>query len=80
MTVKELLEKHPLLTIAELARLIYPENKSSRSKLTNKINENIVGTGKQRITDKDIDLIKMVLEKHTFDLKNDLKNLSTNSK
>lgn len=49
MTVKELLEKHPLLTIAELARLMYPENKSARSKLTNKLNENIVGSGNSEL-------------------------------
>ncbi|MVW92430.1 hypothetical protein FCL53_10685 [Elizabethkingia meningoseptica] len=75
MTVKELLEKHPLLTSAELARLMYPENKSARSKLVNKLNENKVGTGIQRITDKDLELVIKILGKHADDLKIDLTNL-----
>ena len=76
MPVKQLLEKHPLLTIAELARLMYPENKSARSKLTNKLNENIVGSGKQRITSKDLQLIKEILSKHADELKIDLSTVT----
>ncbi|MDV3568157.1 hypothetical protein CMU71_14785 [Elizabethkingia anophelis] len=80
MTVKELLEKHPLLTSAELARLMYPENKSARSKLVNKLNGNKVGSGFQRITDKDIELVIKILGKHADDLKIDLTKLEMSKK
>ncbi|MDE5516405.1 hypothetical protein KRE49_11710 [Elizabethkingia meningoseptica] len=78
MTVKELLEKHPLLTHAELARLMYPENKYARSRLSNKLNEKTAGSGSQRITEKDIEIVKEVLGKHADDLKIDLSNLEVN--
>ncbi|MCT4238502.1 hypothetical protein HZP42_19145 [Elizabethkingia anophelis] len=80
MTVKELLENHPLLTHAELARLMYPENKYARSRLSNKVNEKTAGSGAQRITEKDIELIKGILGKHADDLKIDLTKLEISKK
>lgn len=80
MTVKELLEKHPLLTHSELARLMYPENKYARSRLSNKLNEKIAGSGAQRITEKDIEIVKEVLGKHADDLKIDLTKLEISKK
>ncbi|MDV3749687.1 hypothetical protein CMU21_17805 [Elizabethkingia anophelis] len=79
MTVKELLEKHPLLTHSELARLMYPENKYARSRLSNKLNEKTAGSGSQRITEKDIELIKVILGKHADDLKIDLSKLEASN-
>lgn len=62
MHLKEFLEKHSLINKADLASQMWPNNKSARSKLTNKLNENMVGTGKQRITEKDLELAKKYLK------------------
>ncbi|HBR10720.1 MAG TPA: hypothetical protein DD740_00625 [Chryseobacterium sp.] len=48
---------------AQLARLMYPNNKSANTKLANKLSENLSGTGKQRITEADEELAKKELEK-----------------
>lgn len=69
MDLKEFLDKHPIIDKAQLAKLMWPENKSARSKLTNKLNENVVGTGKQRVTEKDFELAKEVLNKLSDEIK-----------
>lgn len=74
MTLKQYLDKNPLLTIAELARLMYPDVKTSRSRLTNKLN----GNAGQRITTRDIELAKGVLTDHINSLKSDLSELEPN--
>ncbi|WP_284464861.1 hypothetical protein [Chryseobacterium sp.] len=63
MDLKKFLEDNPIINTAQLAKEMWPENKSSRSKLSNKLNENIVGSGKQRVTEKDIEDAKRVLKK-----------------
>jgi len=73
MTLKDLLDSTPLITIAELARLMYPNSKTSRSRLTNKLN----GNAGQRITEKDIEIAKEILTNHVNNLKSDLSDLST---
>ena len=74
MTLRELLDKNQLLTIAELARLMYPGVKSPRTRLTNKLNR----YAGQRITEKDIELAKEVLTNHINSIKSDLSELRTN--
>lgn len=68
MNLKEFLEKYSLINKADLAAQMWPDNKSARSKLTNKLNENVVGSGKQRITEKDFDLAKKVLKAMAQDI------------
>lgn len=63
MKLKEFLDNNPIINSAQLAAKMWPENKSARSKLTNKLNENIVGSGKQRITDLDDKAALEVLQK-----------------
>lgn len=63
MTLKEFLEQNPIINNAQLAKLMYPINKSANTKLANKLAENLSGTGKQRITDADEKLAKQELEK-----------------
>lgn len=62
MNLKQFLEENPIINSSQLANQMWPDNKSARSKLTNKLNENIAGTGKQRITEDDekkaIDVLK----------------------
>ncbi|MFD2961603.1 MULTISPECIES: hypothetical protein [Olivibacter] len=62
MDLKKFLEENPIINQAVLAREMWPTNKSARSKLANKLAENIVGTGKQRITEKDYEDAKKVLK------------------
>lgn len=69
MDLKKFLEDNPIINTAQLAKEMWPENKSSRSKLSNKLNENIVGSGKQRITDKDLEDAKRVLDKLAENIK-----------
>lgn len=63
MDLKKFLEDNPIIDKAQLSKLMWPENKSARSKLSNKLNENVAGSGKQRITDKDYQNAKQVLQK-----------------
>jgi len=69
MDLKKFLEENPIINTAQLAKEMWPDNKSARSKLTNKLNENIVGTGRQRITEKDIEEAKRVLDKLVENIK-----------
>lgn len=62
MDLKKFLEENPIINQAVLAREMWPTNKSARSKLANKLSENVVGTGKQRITEKDYEDAKKVLK------------------
>lgn len=68
MNLKEFLEKHSLINKADLAAQMWPDNKSARSKMSNKLNENMVGTGKQRITEADLVLAKKVLKEMAKDI------------
>lgn len=68
MKLKEFLENNPIINSAQLAKEMWPDNKSSRSKLTNKLNENIVGNGKQRIIEKDFSDALKILEKLSDDI------------
>ena len=61
MDLKKFLENNPIINTSQLAKEMWPDNKSARSKLSNKLNENVVGTGKQRITEKDFEDAKRVL-------------------
>lgn len=54
MKLKEFLESNPIINNAQLAKLMYPNIKSANTKLANKLAENVSGSGKQRITDKDL--------------------------
>lgn len=58
-----------MINTAQLAKEMWPENKSARSKLSNKLNENIVGSGRQRITEKDIEEAKKALDKLADNIK-----------
>lgn len=61
MELKKFLEENPVIQKMELANLMYPNTKSARTKLSNKLNEKIVGSGKQRILPKDIEDAKRAL-------------------
>ncbi|WP_051230792.1 hypothetical protein [Epilithonimonas caeni] len=63
MTLKEFLEHNPIINNAQLARLMYPNNKYPNTKLASKLAENLSGSGKQRITEADEKLAKQELEK-----------------
>ena len=62
MDLKKFLEDNPIINKAILARMMWPDNKSANTKLNNKLAENMVGTGKQRITEKDYERAKEVLK------------------
>ncbi|MBB4807438.1 hypothetical protein HNP38_002744 [Chryseobacterium defluvii] len=68
MKLKEFLERNPIINSAQLAKEMWSDNKSAPSKLTNKLNENIVGNGKQRITEKDMEMAEVVLKKLADDI------------
>ncbi|GEN66286.1 hypothetical protein [Chryseobacterium rhizosphaerae] len=68
MKLKEFLERNPTINTAQLARKMWPDNKSAPSKLTNKLNENIAGDSKQRITEKDLENAKAVLKELADDI------------
>ncbi len=53
MELKEFLEQNPIIQKKLLAEKMYPGNKSANSKLGSKLAERIVGSGKQRILEKD---------------------------
>ena len=63
MKLKEFLEQNPIINNAQLARLMYPYNKSANTKLANKLAENISGSGRQRVTEADEEIAKKELEK-----------------
>lgn len=73
MDLKQFLEENPIINQTKLAEKMWPENKSSRSKLSNKLNENIAGNGKQRITAQDIEKAKDALKKLTENINEFLK-------
>ena len=58
MKLKEFLEQNPIINNAQLARLMYPYNKSANTKLANKLAENISGSGRQRVTEADEEIAK----------------------
>lgn len=68
MNLKEFLEKHTIINKADLAASMWPDVKNARIKLHNKINEVTAGTGKQRITEKDLDLAKKHLKVMAADI------------
>lgn len=53
MNLKEFLKLNPVIQQTELANLMYPNTKSARTKLSNKLNNKVVGSGTQRILRKD---------------------------
>lgn len=61
MDLKQFLEQNPLINKAELARRMWPDNKSAATKLANKLSENTVGSGKQRVTENDMMEAKRIL-------------------
>jgi hypothetical protein len=61
MELKKFLEDNPIITKAELARLMWPDNKSPNIKLGNKLTGSSSPTGKQRVTEKDEQRAKEVL-------------------
>jgi len=62
MELKEFLERNPLINVAKLAYLMWPDVKSAPSRLNNKLKENTAGNGKQRITERDHERAKEVLK------------------
>ena len=62
MKLKNFLESNPIINNAQLAKLMYPNIKSANTKLANKLAENVSGSGKQRITEKDEQEAKNVLK------------------
>lgn len=63
MTLKEYLEKHPIINKAELARLMWPNVKGSAVRLNNKLKEVVSGNSIQRITERDQAIAKQILKK-----------------
>lgn len=62
MNLKEFLKLNPVIQQTELANLMYPNTKSARTKLSNKLNNKVVGSGTQRILRKDEQDAKRALE------------------
>lgn len=62
MTLKDFLDDNPIINKTQFANEMWPDNKSAKTKLSNKLAENIVGSGKQRITDNDTYLVIEVLD------------------
>lgn len=62
MTLKEYLDKNPIINKAELARLMWPDVKSASSRLNNKLKEVMSGNSIQRITEKDQASAKVILQ------------------
>lgn len=53
MNLKEFLEKNKVIKESALAVLMWPEKNNQAKVFSNKINEKVAGSGKQRITDQD---------------------------
>lgn len=68
MTLKQFLDAHPIIDKAALSIQMWPDIKSPKSKLYNKLSETASGTGKQRVTDKDFENAKAVLKKLAEDI------------
>lgn len=58
MKLKDFLADNKIINQAQLAKLLWPENKSANTKLANKLSE----TAGQRITEKDIEDVRRVLK------------------
>lgn len=69
MDLKEFLDNNPIIDKAQLAKAMWPNNKSPRSKLNNKLKEVVSGSGKQRVTEKDVEDAKAVLNKLCEEIK-----------
>lgn len=65
---------NPLINSAAFAAKMYPTNKPSSAKirLHNKLNESIAGSGKQRLTDDDIEKAAEILKELSQDINNKL--------
>lgn len=61
MDLKTFLDENPIITKAELARLIWPDNKNARIKLGNKLAGTQNKSGVQRVTEDDEARAKEVL-------------------
>jgi hypothetical protein len=53
MNLKEFLEQNKVIKESALAVLMWPEKNNQAKVFSNKINEKVAGSGKQRITDQD---------------------------
>ena len=62
MNIKKLLS-HPYINNAAIAADLFPNQKYPKQTLNNKLNEVIAGTGKQRMTDRDIKNLYELFEK-----------------
>lgn len=63
MTLKEYLDKRPIINRAELARLMWPEKKGASVRLSHKLNETLTKLGsKHRITKDDQERAKEILQ------------------
>ncbi|ASK29697.1 hypothetical protein CEY12_06085 [Chryseobacterium sp. T16E-39] len=69
MSLKDFLDNNPIINMSQLSNEMWPDNKNARIKLYNKLNEKISGSGTQRITDKDLEDAKRVLNKLADEIK-----------
>jgi hypothetical protein len=53
MNLKEFLDENKVIKESALAELMWPEKKNQAKVFSNKINEKVAGSGKQRITEED---------------------------
>jgi hypothetical protein len=65
MDLKQFLEDNPIITKAELARLMWPDSKNARIKLGNKLAGTQNKSGVQRVTEDDESRAKEVLKEVT---------------
>lgn len=61
MNLKQFLEENKIIKESALALLMWPDKKHAAKVFSNKINEKIAGSGKQRITEDDETRAKKVL-------------------
>lgn len=61
MDLKTFLDENPIITKAELARLMWPDNKNARIKLGNKLAGTQNKSGVQRVTEDDESIAKREL-------------------
>jgi len=61
MNLKEFLDQNNVIKESALANLMWPDKKHAAKVFSNKINEKIAGSGKQRITEDDEERAKVVL-------------------